>query len=91
MIGQVREKDQNEIRRNKCERDARLADGLTIFQLTKRIQSPRTEDAAKKLPLPGPLVPFHFIQQLARSSIGFVFEHRFDLIAQLGRTLVPVH
>jgi len=37
MIGQVREKDQNEIRSNKRERDARLADGPTILQLTKRI------------------------------------------------------
>jgi hypothetical protein len=37
MIGQVREKDQNEICSNKRERDARLAHGFTILQLTKRI------------------------------------------------------
>jgi len=37
MIGQMAEENQNEIRSNNCEHDARLAHELTILQLTERI------------------------------------------------------
>ena len=90
MIGQVREKDQNKIRSNNRERDARSEHGLIILQLMGRIYSPRTEDADKKPSLQGRWRFPHFLQKLAGSSIGFVFEHRLDLVAQLGRIFVPV-
>jgi len=91
MIRQVREKDQNEIRSNNCERNARLAHGLTILSLTERIYPPSTEDVGNELPLPRAAgVAVISYKRPSGSSIGFVLEHRLDLITQLRGILVAM-